>query len=57
MKRYVVNFVELREYRMTVDAPDQESAIERAKNGPENPVWIAVRLDHYEAKEIAGGGA
>ncbi|MGH6837491.1 MAG: hypothetical protein ACREDT_01555 [Methylocella sp.] len=55
MKRYIVSFVELRHYQMTVEARDQQSAIEAAKTSPENPVWVAVALDRYEAQEIAAG--
>lgn len=57
MKRYVVKFVELRQYEMTVDACDKESAIQRAIRGPEFPVWINTELNNFEAEEIAGGAA
>ena len=57
MKRYIVKFVELRHYEMIVDALDEESAIQRATRGPENPVWVNAELDQFEAQEIAGGAA
>jgi hypothetical protein len=48
MQRYIVKFVEVRRYEMTVDAIDPEAAIRFAANGPDNPVgsrssWIASR--------------
>lgn len=57
MTRYIVTFTELRHYEMAVEADDEESAIARARTAPENPVWIAVELDRYEATLIAGGAA
>jgi hypothetical protein len=55
MTRYIVTFTELRHYEMTVGANDRESAVEKAKTAPENPVWIAVELDGYAATPAAGG--
>jgi len=55
MTRYIVTFTELRHYEMTVEANDRESAVEKAKTAPENPVWIAVELDGYAATPTAGG--
>jgi hypothetical protein len=53
MQRYIVKFVEVRHYEMTVDAVDREAATRFATNGPDNPVWIKVELDRFEAQEIA----
>jgi hypothetical protein len=55
MKRYKVTFMELRSYEMFVDAACEQTAIELAENGPENPVWLGAELDYFEAEEIAGG--
>jgi hypothetical protein len=54
MKRYIVKFEEIRHYEMVVDACDAESAIRRARTGPENPVWINVDLENYRAEPITG---
>jgi hypothetical protein len=53
MQRYIVKFVEVRQDEMTVDAVDREAAIRFAANGPDNPVWIKVELDRFEAQEVA----
>jgi hypothetical protein len=53
MKRYIVKFVELRHYEMTVEAWDEQSAIKHARTGPEHPVWVNVELDRFYAQEVA----
>jgi hypothetical protein len=55
MKRYIVKFIEKRQYEMIVDALDQESAIQHAKRGPENPIWVNTGLEDFGAEEIAEG--
>jgi hypothetical protein len=54
MQKYIVKFVELRHYEMTVEARDEASAIESAKSGPEFPVWTGVELDGFKALPITG---
>jgi hypothetical protein len=54
MQKYIVKFVELRHYEMTVEARDEGSAIECAKSGPEFPVWTGVELDGFKALPISG---
>lgn len=54
MNRYVVSFREVRRYEMTLEAPDGETAILWARRGPENPLWISVDLEGYEATELQG---
>lgn len=57
MKRYIVTFDEVRRYEMVVDAFDEESAIRRARTGPENPVWVNVDLENFRAEAITGEAA
>jgi hypothetical protein len=57
MKRYIVKFAEIRHYEMIVDAFDEESAIKRARTGPENPTWVCVELDNFRAEAITAEAA
>jgi hypothetical protein len=52
MKRYIVKFVELRHYEMSVEAYDEQSAIKRVRTGPEHPRWVNVEVDHFYAQEV-----
>ena len=52
MQRYIVKFVEVRHYEMTV-YNRRKAAIRHSANGPDNPLWMKVELERFEAKEIA----
>lgn len=52
MKKFIVDFQEIRSYRVEIEADTKEEAIEKAKDAPESECqYLDTFCDHYEINE------